>query len=80
QSSILVWLCMKHISLNAHLHHLMKADSPFCSHCPDIKKNVMHYVPPQMPTIHKRTPHSHKTTAQKGITDATPAKLHKQHR
>ncbi|KIJ11283.1 hypothetical protein PAXINDRAFT_28208, partial [Paxillus involutus ATCC 200175] len=43
-ASILIWLRTKHISLNAHLHRITKAESPDCPHCPGMKEDVPHFI------------------------------------
>ncbi|KIK78524.1 hypothetical protein PAXRUDRAFT_163801 [Paxillus rubicundulus Ve08.2h10] len=43
-TSILIWLCMKHTPLNAHLNKIKKVDMPHCPHCPGLKEDIAHYI------------------------------------
>ncbi|KIK76556.1 hypothetical protein PAXRUDRAFT_169554 [Paxillus rubicundulus Ve08.2h10] len=43
-TSILIWLCMKHTPLNAHLNRIKKGDMLDCPHCPRMKEDIAHYI------------------------------------
>ncbi|KIJ10229.1 hypothetical protein PAXINDRAFT_86367 [Paxillus involutus ATCC 200175] len=43
-ASLLIWLRTKHIALNTHLHHIAKADTPYCPHCPGIREDIPHFI------------------------------------
>lgn len=44
QSSLLMWLRMKHSPLHNHLFHIKRHTSPFCASCPNKVETVKHYL------------------------------------
>lgn len=43
-TSLYMFLRTGHAPLNKHLHHIGKAEDPFCPHCDQVEETVFHYL------------------------------------
>ncbi|KIK78274.1 hypothetical protein PAXRUDRAFT_164415 [Paxillus rubicundulus Ve08.2h10] len=43
-ASLVLWLRMKHITLNAHRHRMTRSITLDCPHCPGTKEDIVHFI------------------------------------